>query len=58
MTVLSLPPQISKKIYKVKNLKKSEIIKTKLENGGMQNSSPVSLKIPETTRCLVPSSGA
>lgn len=37
MTVLSLPPQISKKIYKVKNLKKSEIIKTKLENGGMQN---------------------
>ena len=40
MTVLSLPPQISKKIYKVKNLKKSEIIKTKLENGGMQNSSP------------------
>lgn len=37
MTVLSLPPQISKKIYKLKNLKKSEIIKTKLENGGMQN---------------------
>lgn len=32
-----LLPQISKKIYKGKNLKKSEIIKTKLENGGMQN---------------------
>lgn len=37
MTVLSLTPQISKKIYKVKTLKKSEIIKTKLEKVGMQN---------------------